>query len=186
MRAGCPPLPQNTMTASDFTIDPETKVAALLEHFPELEDVLIGIAPPFQKLKNPVLRRTVAKVASLRQAAAVAQLPVQDLVNTLRRTVGQAPLVAEGVSEDASYLTERPAWFDPGNVVRHIDADRLDPDAMPLKEVLLGVRQLEPTDILVLETSYIPAPGIDLLTQKGYKVWCTKHDENSIRTYVAR
>ena len=57
-----------------LVIDETTKVAALLDAYPELEGVLIGIAPPFKKLRNPVLRRSVAKVASLRQAAAVTRI----------------------------------------------------------------------------------------------------------------
>ena len=59
---------------NQLPIDESTKVAALLDSYPELEDVLIGIAPPFKKLRNPILRRSVAKVASLRQAAAVARM----------------------------------------------------------------------------------------------------------------
>ena len=51
--------------SNDFPIEPVTKIAALLDHYPELEDVLIGMAPPFKKLKNPILRKSVAKVASL-------------------------------------------------------------------------------------------------------------------------
>ena len=64
------------MNSRDFDITAETKIAALLKHYPGLEDHLIGMAPPFKKLKNPILRRSVAKVASLHQAAAVGRLPV--------------------------------------------------------------------------------------------------------------
>ena len=81
------------------TITPSTKVAALLDSYPQLEDVLIGIAPPFKKLKNPILRRSVAKVASLRQAAAVGRLPVEELVNKLRDAVGQEPIAPSEVAE---------------------------------------------------------------------------------------
>jgi hypothetical protein len=49
----------------DLPIEPTTKVAALLKHYPELEDVLIETAPPFKKLRNPLLRMSVAKFASL-------------------------------------------------------------------------------------------------------------------------
>jgi hypothetical protein len=56
-------------------ITPETKIAALLEAYPELEPVLIATAPAFNKLSNPVLRRTIARVTSLRRAAEVAGLP---------------------------------------------------------------------------------------------------------------
>ncbi|MDH3814086.1 MAG: DUF1858 domain-containing protein, partial [Acidobacteriota bacterium] len=69
---------------SAFTIGPETRVAELLEAHPEAEEVLIGIAPQFKALKNPVLRRTVARVATLEQAAKVAGLRARDLVLQLR------------------------------------------------------------------------------------------------------
>jgi hypothetical protein len=54
------------MSEKELSITPSTKVAALLDRFPELEELLIGIAPPFKKLKNPMLRRGVAKVASVK------------------------------------------------------------------------------------------------------------------------
>ena len=40
------------MSDKPLQIHPSTKVAQLLEAFPELEDVLIRMAPPFKKLKN--------------------------------------------------------------------------------------------------------------------------------------
>ena len=48
-----------------------TKVAALLSEHPELEDLLISMSPAFIKLRNPVLRRSVARIATLREATAV-------------------------------------------------------------------------------------------------------------------
>jgi hypothetical protein len=36
------------------------------------------------------------------------------------------------------------------------------------------------------ETGYIPAPGIDILKNKGYKVWCVQQTEEVVRTYIAR
>lgn len=47
-------------------ITPSTTVYAILDSYPELEEVLIGMAPAFKKLKNPILRNTVAKVATLK------------------------------------------------------------------------------------------------------------------------
>ena len=57
---------------SGEAISPEMKVATLLKEYPSLEDTLYEIAPAFSKLRNPILRRTVAKATSLRQAAKVA------------------------------------------------------------------------------------------------------------------
>ena len=81
-------------------INPGMKVAALLDHWPELEEVLVAQAPAFQKLRNPILRRTVARVATLEQAAGIAGLSSRELVMTLRQAVGQ-PIGPGAESGDA-------------------------------------------------------------------------------------
>ena len=60
-----------------------------MDAFPHLEDILMELSPAFAKLKNPILRKTVARVASLQQAAVVGGLMVDELVNRLRKEVGQ-------------------------------------------------------------------------------------------------
>lgn len=52
---------------NSLIITPKTKVLELIETYPELEDILIEYAPAFKKLKNPLLRKTVAKIATLQQ-----------------------------------------------------------------------------------------------------------------------
>jgi hypothetical protein len=64
------------MSQSKIEINPSVTVHALLEAYPELEKVLIGIAPPFKKLKNPLLRRSVAKVATIKHIASVGGVPI--------------------------------------------------------------------------------------------------------------
>ena len=67
------------MASGNIDITPETTVHRLLEAYPELEETLIGIAPPFKKLRNPLLRRSVAKVASLRHISSVGGVPLVSL-----------------------------------------------------------------------------------------------------------
>lgn len=55
--------------STELIITPKTKVLQLIETYPQLEELLIEMVPTFEKLKNPVLRRTVAKIATLQQAA---------------------------------------------------------------------------------------------------------------------
>jgi len=171
--------------SAEFLITPKTKVAALLEHYPQLEGVLIAMAPPFKKLKNPLLRRSVGKVASLRQAAAVGRVPVVDMINELRAAVGQAPIDAKESGEDAVYFESRPAWFDPGKIVESINEGDVDPDVMPLNPLIRRATRLEDTQILELITTYLPAPGIDIMKTKGFLVWCVE-DEAVVRTYFSK
>jgi len=166
-------------------INPATKVAALLEHYPELEEVLIEMAPPFVKLRNPLLRRSVAKVASLRQAAAVGRLPVDTMVDQLRAAVGQPPLAAYEHVGSESYFTPQPDWFGDDRVVVILDERDMDPSVMPLNPLLRRATKMAAGEILELVTTFLPAPGIDILRNKGFATW-TAEDDGLVHTYVCR
>ena len=106
-------------------IGPETTVGALLEAYPELESVLIEMAPAFAKLRNPVIRRTVAKIATLEQAAKLGGISLQAMILRLRNESGQGapelPVLQPGPElgpDDASWLTA-------GLIVEEIDADAM-------------------------------------------------------------
>ena len=71
-------------------IGPETTVGALLEAYPELESILVEMAPAFAELRNPVVRRTVARVATLEQAAKIGGISLQAMILRLRNVTGQS------------------------------------------------------------------------------------------------
>ncbi len=160
----------------------DMRVAALLRDYPEVEETLIGLAPAFKKLRNPVLRRSVARVATLRQAAAVGRMSPATLVNTLRAAVGQEPVEAD-VADEETYFDEQPDWFEADRVVVVLHDDELDPDVMPINPLLHAAKDLGEGQILEMVTSHLPAPGIDNLRSKGYQTW-TVEDDNAIKTYV--
>ena len=175
------------MTDARHPIVPSTKVAALLDDYPQLEETLIAMAPPFKKLRNPILRRSVAKVATLRQAAAVGRLPVSELVNRLRDAVGQKAMEFKDGNGQDSYLTWKPDWFDRGTVVTTVDERHTDdPDRMGITRVLPAAARLGQDEILELITPFLPAPGIDVLRAKGYGVWSLEESPDLIRTYVTK
>lgn len=174
------------MPDTDFPILPSTKIGALLDRYPALEEILIGLAPPFKKLKNPILRKGVGKVASLQQVAAVGGLSVRDLVNKLRIAVGQDVIASGGVSSVAPYFSEQPDWFDASKIVATIDERDCNPDKMPIATVLQKLVSLRPGEILELTTTFLPAPGIDIMKRKGFLVWSVEAQTELIRTYVSR
>jgi uncharacterized protein DUF1858 len=172
--------------AQAFPILPSTKVGALLDRYPELEDVLIGLAPPFKKLRNPLLRKGVARVASLKHAAAVGGMPVNDLVNKLRAAVGQEAISSEDTAGSLSYFSEQPEWFDTARIVTSIDERSSDPNQMPIVAVLQKAARLQAGEILELVTTFLPAPGIEIMKGKGLRVWSVQQGPELIRTYVAK
>ena len=171
---------------SRLLITPQTKVGELLDTYPELEAVLIEIAPAFKKLRNPVLRRTVARVTSLAQAARVGNVSVADLVRGLRQRVGQPDFEADAVApvsaEESPGIV--PKWMDQDSVVASLDARPLiDAGEQPLGRVMQELARLNPGEILELVTPFEPAPLIDKAIAREYDVWTVARSTDEHRTY---
>ncbi len=143
------------------------------------------MAPPFKKLRNPLLRKSVAKVATIRHIAAVGGIPLEELVNQIRQAVGQA---ASGESyADAIYFTDQPDWFSADKIVLSMDEDKLeDKDTMTLVVILKQAKTVEKGAIIELVTTFLPAPGIDRMRAKGYSVWACQMQDGLIKTYFLK
>lgn len=184
-RASPGPPVGGVLTEKNLDITPSVKIYDLLETFPELEDVLIGIAPPFKKLKNPILRRSVAKVATLKHIASVANVPLTELINRLRKSVGQADI--EAIHDEVDYFQAQPDWYSAENVSVSIEEAALaGEDKLTLARVLTEAKNLKKGDIIELVTTFLPAPGIDILRSKGYSVWSVHKPDGVIKSYFLK
>jgi hypothetical protein len=162
-------------------ITPKTKVLQLLAAYPQLEDTLIATVPAFRKLKNPLLRRTVAKVATLQQAAAVGGIKAEELINRLRREVGQ-DIYAE--SAGTTYRTFQPAWFAARKVAAELDArPLLAAGEQPVNQVMADFAALPSGQIYKLSAPFLPAPLIDKGSSLGLDHWLVKESEENFIVY---
>ena len=172
-------------------ITPQTKVAELLNAYPHLEDVLVDLAPAFEKLKNPVLRRTVARLTTLEKAAGIAGLDVRTLVRHLRRAAGQS---ADGVGDSDDLVgdavpiigTTPPEWFDGDRVRETLDADELlSKGEVPLPTVLSRARDLSQEDLLRVTVSFAPVPLVEALQKQGHRTFVRERDPGSFELYIS-
>lgn len=153
----------------NIIISPKTKILQLIETWPQLENVLIGYVPAFSKLKNPVLRKTVAKIATLQQAAAIGNVKVEDLINRLRKEIGQ-DLLDESAGN--SYNTSRPWWMDEKTVHKEMDArEMLAAGEHPVNQVMADLKQLPKGKLYKLEAPFLPAPLIDKASSMEVEHW---------------
>ena len=167
-------------------ITPATKVADLLESWPELEEVLIAQAPAFRRLRNPVLRRTVARVASLEQAAGVGGVPVRELVAALRRAAGlEVAALGDAGSRDDAGPQAPPEWLDPRRVAETLDAEALlDAGEVPLTRVGARARALGPGALLRIESGFRPVPLVEALARLGYRCFVRENAPGRFETFV--
>lgn len=169
--------------STKLSITPETKVGDLLDSYPELEATLLSLSSAFAKLRNPVLRRTVAKVTTLRHAAQVAGISVSKMVNELRAAAGLPETPGEE-GAGASPPPDRPVWLRDDRIATRLDIrPLLDRGESPLGNVLTQLGQLQPGGILELTAPFVPAPLIELAGNRKLEAWWRQEDSERVVVY---
>jgi uncharacterized protein (DUF2249 family) len=170
-------------TKSDVPITPDTKIGVLLKRFPQLENTLIEVFPEFKKLRNPVLRKTIARVTSLRQAAVVAKFPLAELIKKLGDEVG----IKEEFQTDEAHVSfpkEAPSWFLPDKIEQSFDTkSMLDKGEQPINKVLDDLKSLANGEIYELIISFLPVPLIETVQKQGFFVWAKEEGKQVVKVY---
>jgi hypothetical protein len=146
--------------------------------------VLISMSPVFAKLRNPILRKTVARVATIQQISVVGSIPVEQIINRLRRETGQDELQV-GEEETGQPREEAPVWFSETRISARFDASPvINSGGSPMAEVLRLANSLGKDQILELRTPFVPAPILDMLSEKGFKYWSARRSGDVI-SYIS-
>lgn len=167
-------------------ITPDTKIGAFLEARPDLQEALIARIPEFARLRNPILRRTVAKLATVDQAARIAGMPAGDLVRFLRELTGE-PVAVPGAEDRVPAEAPRPAWAASGSVRSTLDADvLLAAGEHPLARARRALLTLAPGEIMQLLSPFRPEPLLDQFRHEGFPCWCEAEAPGRFRTWILR
>ncbi len=169
-------------------ITPETTIADLLQAYPHLEEVLLRQSPHFKHLKNPILRRTVARIATLEKAAQMGGIPLRQLIAALRQAAGlvvEASGTELGSDDRPEVGGPAPDWLDEAKVRVTIDADQLlAAGEAPLPRVHQALGRLVPGDLLCVASSFHPAPLTEALAKAGHRAYVRQIAPQAFRTYV--
>jgi hypothetical protein len=159
-------------------ITSQSKLFDVLEAYPVLEAQIVNIAPPFQNLKNPVLRRTVGKIATLEKVAQIGGMDVGNLVNTLRRAVGQEELGAESTATfvvEIPRLADDPTWISGEPQFTLNGTELLQRGEVPLGRVNELLGQIEPGRFILLVTNFEPTPILEAMQKQNRKIFHKIH-----------
>ncbi len=164
------------MVAPQVTAD--TTIARALAADPDLVDRLIAFNPVFRKLKNPILRRTMARLASFADAARVAGVPLQALLDVANGAPAAASPGASpsGAAVQAVTATAAPDWVETLDRAAAVGLDvrpLLSSGEDPFATIMGVVAKLAPGAVLMLDAPFDPAPLRRVLAGKG----CSEHAE---------
>ncbi len=155
-------------------------------------ETLMWLAPAFERLRFPKLRRAMAGRVSVAQAARIAQIPLAEMLYVTNLAIGadEAELSEElGLCnlEEFQYtdtnLPTRPSEIaainDDHHNVTYLDLmPQADKKCDPMPMIAKGLAGLKtPDQILLLRHPFDPIPLRDMFARKGFASWAEERKE---------
>ena len=162
----------------------DTTIADLLNNYEGMKDILISINPKFKKLNNPILRRTLAKLATVKQAAIIGGMKPEELLNKLRVAVGQEPIEISTQEEEQD--SNIPSWAEKEALITLNANELLDKNKNPLAEARKALKKLKSGEILAIVADFKPEPLIDELKKEGFDIASIKISDNEFVTKILK
>jgi hypothetical protein len=149
----------------------ETVVADAIAADPTVIDRLAALHPAFEKLRNPILRKVMARLVTLREAAKIAGVDVEAIVaaaNGAAARAAPAPAVAAEAQDPA------PLWVENADLHERVALDVrpiLAEGGEPLGAIMRLAATVPPGGLLILDAPFDPAPLRRVLGNKGFEAY---------------
>jgi uncharacterized protein (DUF2249 family) len=149
----------------------DDRVEAVLKRDPALLEVFVGVSPAFAMLRNPVARKTMARLVTIEQAARVAGIDASVLLERLNAAfAGEAPAEAPPPPKAPAPTEVAPAGLldTPANQLVELDVrEDLRAGREPFRQILQASMALQPGQVLRLRAIFEPAPLYAVLGKQG-------------------
>lgn len=153
----------------------EDRVAAVLARDERLLEVLVGASPAFERLRNGAMRRTLAKLVTIEQAARIAGVDAHALVARLNAALADGGAVAMTAlplvpAVPVADLDPIPAALLATPADRLVDVDvreDLRAGREPFQRIFDAARALPSGSVLRVTATFEPAPLYAVLAKHG-------------------
>lgn len=165
-------------------ITKDLKISKLLVQYPNSLNVLLNISPHFSKLQNKFLRKALAGRVTIEQAASIAGVDLNNLLNELNGNGSATSRVSAslGDGEASEENSEFHISFNEEKIVTLDVRPILNSGKDPLQNILSKVKKLKPDEVLLIINSFEPIPLYSLLKKKGFSHH-TKNESDIFKVY---
>lgn len=159
----------------------QDRVSDVLARDESLVEVFVRCAPHFSKLRNRAMRRVMARLVTVEQAARTAQVPVERLLHDLNEALGlpdesvpasAAPPIGEGAGvapNQGGGVDASAAVHPPSAPVVELDVrDDLRAGREPFSKIQATVARLADGEVLHLRAIFEPIPLYTVLGKRGF------------------
>lgn len=167
-----------------MNINVNTKIAAILKQHPGALEIIISIAPKFNKLRNPLLRKLMASRTSISMASKAGGCSVDDFFEKLKPLGFVADKTVQVKKEEISNTV--PPFVKTINETQTAELDVrpvIESGKDPFHIIMDKIKQLKRGEVLKLTNSFEPVPLIQILSKQGFDYYVETINDNLVNTY---
>lgn len=161
-----------TSTPGTVPVSAGDRLSDVLARDEALVEVFVRHAPHFAKLRNRAMRRVMARLVTVEEAARTAQISADELVHELNAALGFVSESSHSPSANAAapVAASGPAAHRPpaANVVELDVRDDLRSGREPFSRIMSAVAALRDEDVLHLRAIFEPVPLFTALAKRGF------------------
>ena len=159
----------------------DMKVSQVLKKYPQLLHVLTSFHPHFKRLDNPIMRRFLAPRVTIGDAAKIAGVKAEALLNELNRALGvEVPSLEVEAQEE---VAAQPLPPESEDRVELDVRDDLRSGSDPFKKIMAAVKGLKEGQVLIIRNIFEPVPLYQVLGRQGFAHFTERLGEEDWRVY---
>ena len=173
------------MNTSMNPVQASDKLQSLFERDERLIDVIASHSPQLAKLRHSPMRRIMARVTTVAQAARVCKMNVESLVNELNGVLGirSANISASPVAATSDDSTPLPPFT---SVVELDVRDELEKGGEPFSRIMAAVAGLGDDAVLYLRAPFEPVPLFGVMEKRGFGHKAEQHADDDWSVWFFR
>ncbi|HEU0077098.1 MAG TPA: DUF2249 domain-containing protein [Longimicrobiaceae bacterium] len=173
-------------------IGPRERVAKVLARDERLVEVFAAASPAFARLRSPAMRRVMARLVTVEQAARIAGVAPERLLENLNRALegGAGPPAATAPREEEHAMRTTETVLPPELAdiaperVHDLDVrDDLRGGREPFSRIMEARRALPPGDVLRLRAIFEPVPLYAVMAKQGLEHWTERLADDDWRVW---
>jgi TusA-related sulfurtransferase len=166
------------------------RISAVLARDARMLDVFLAASPAFAHLRNPILRKTTAKLATVEHAARIAGVDAEDLLARLNGALAGEPIRVQpprpAHAATASVLPAKLARLAEDAVIDCDVREDLRTGREPFGRILAAARAVREGQALRLRAIFEPAPLYQVLGRQGFEHFTERLADDDWRVWFLR
>jgi uncharacterized protein (DUF2249 family) len=169
-------------------INSETRISKLIEVNKETIDIISSINKHFRKLKNPILRKTLASRVTIADAARIGGVTVELMIEKLQ-TIGFETLeknVSESNTQNKKNRTINNIEMKRETIIELDVRPILAKGTDPFKSIMAELDKMADGSTLMIINSFEPIPLLNILKTKGYTYETERPEDGVVHTFLEK